>query len=73
MTLDFKDHMTNLDTFRQAVESPKKKKEIKWATFVKKLHSFTLNILYRFIQHYFQLTYGLENDMRNMANFHEST
>ena len=45
----FKNHMRNLDNYRQAVESPKS-----W-NFVQKLHSFSYNIYRGFIRHYFQL------------------
>ena len=48
-TPGLKNHMRNLDNYRQAVESPKS-----W-NFVQKLHSFSYNIYRGFIRHYFQL------------------
>ena len=39
LTLGFKNHMRNLENFRQAMEV--QKAEIQWATFVQKIHSLS--------------------------------
>ena len=54
--------MRNLENFRQAVESPKRWNPKNYILSPKTLFTNLSSI-------YFQLTCGLENDMRNMANF----
>ena len=60
LTPGFKNHMRNLDNFRQAVESLKRSNLICYFcpknSFVQKIHSFSWKIIYiGFIWHYFQL------------------
>ena len=77
-TPDLKNHMRNLDNYRQAVESPKSWNLMGYFCPKKKKHSFSSNIYRRFIQHYFQLlvskfTKWLMPFLKPYVIFHDTT
>ena len=65
LTPGFKNHMRNLDNFRQAVESPKSWNLLGY--FCPKIHSFNQNISYR--EFIITFNYLCENSPNSLCNF----